>query len=39
VAARGVLHGNRTYLLQDDDGQILEGFSISAASRLPRYRA
>jgi len=23
----GVLHGNRTYLLQDDDGQILEGFS------------
>ena len=21
----GVLHGNRTYLLQDDDGQILEG--------------
>jgi len=22
----GVLHGNRTYLLQDDDGQILEGF-------------
>ena len=26
----GVLHGNRTYLLQDDDGQILEGFSISA---------
>ena len=28
----GVLHGNRTYLLQDDDGQILEGFSISAGS-------
>ncbi len=32
----GVLHGNRTYLLQDDDGQILEGFSISArASTIP----
>ena len=27
----GVLHGNRTYLLQNEDGQILEGFSISAA--------
>ncbi|MDX1576611.1 MAG: tryptophan synthase subunit beta, partial [Kiloniellales bacterium] len=26
----GVLHGNRTYLLQDDDGQILEAHSISA---------
>ena len=26
----GVLHGNRTYLLQDDGGQILEGYSISA---------
>jgi tryptophan synthase beta chain len=26
----GVLHGNRTYLLQDEDGQILEGHSISA---------
>ncbi|MGR3314389.1 MAG: tryptophan synthase subunit beta, partial [Roseovarius indicus] len=26
----GVLHGNKTYLLQDDDGQILEGHSISA---------
>ena len=26
----GVLHGNRTYLLQDDDGQIIEGHSISA---------
>src|SRR5271169_1840712 len=26
----GVLHGNRTYLLQDGDGQILEGHSISA---------
>ena len=26
----GVLHGNRTYLLQDPDGQIIEGHSISA---------
>ena len=26
----GVLHGNRTYLLQDDDGQILETHSVSA---------
>ena len=26
----GVLHGNRTYLLQDENGQILDGHSISA---------
>jgi tryptophan synthase beta chain len=31
----GVLHGNRTYLLQDDDGQILEGISISAGLDYP----
>ena len=31
----GVLHGNRTYLLQDNDGQILEGFSISAGLDYP----
>ena len=31
----GVLHGNRTYLLQDDDGQILEGHSISAGLDYP----
>ena len=31
----GVLHGNRTYLLQDQDGQILEGFSISAGLDYP----
>ncbi len=31
----GVLHGNRTYLLQDFDGQILEGFSISAGLDYP----
>ena len=35
----GVLHGNRTYLLQDDDGQILEGFSISAGLGLSGHRA
>src|SRR5690606_5013619 len=26
----GVLHGNRTFLLQDDDGQIIDAHSISA---------
>ena len=31
----GVLHGNRTYLLQDDDGQIKEGHSISAGLDYP----
>ncbi|SIS64368.1 tryptophan synthase subunit beta [Paracoccus saliphilus] len=31
----GVLHGNRTYLLQDEDGQILEGYSISAGLDYP----
>jgi tryptophan synthase beta chain len=31
----GVLHGNRTYLLQDSDGQILEGHSISAGLDYP----
>ncbi|KKL62550.1 hypothetical protein LCGC14_2184080 [marine sediment metagenome] len=30
-----MLHGNRTYLLQDDDGQILEGHSISAGLDYP----
>ena len=35
----GVLHGNRTYLLQDDDGQILEGHSIFSRFRLSWYRA
>jgi tryptophan synthase beta chain len=33
--APGVLHGNRTYLLQDKDGQILEGDSISAGLDYP----
>ena len=31
----GGLHGNRTYLLQDEDGQILEGHSISAGLDYP----
>jgi tryptophan synthase beta chain len=31
----GVLHGNRTYLLQDADGQIKEGHSISAGLDYP----
>jgi tryptophan synthase beta chain len=31
----GVLHGNRTYLLQNQDGQILEGHSISAGLDYP----
>ncbi len=31
----GVLHGNRTYLLQDEDGQILDGHSISAGLDYP----
>ena len=31
----GVLHGNRTYLLQDGEGQIIEGHSISAGLDYP----
>jgi tryptophan synthase beta chain len=31
----GVLHGNRTYLLQDEDGQITEAHSISAGLDYP----
>ena len=31
----GVLHGNRTYLLQTDDGQILDAYSISAGLDYP----
>ena len=30
-----MLHGNRTYLLQDDDGQIVEAHSISAGLDYP----
>ena len=33
--APGILHGNRTYLLQDDDGQITEAHSISAGLDYP----
>ena len=33
--APGILHGNRTYLLQDTDGQIREGHSISAGLDYP----
>ncbi|MCK7594676.1 tryptophan synthase subunit beta [Pseudomarimonas salicorniae] len=36
VAGRpGVLHGNRTYLLCDDDGQIIETHSVSAGLDYP----
>jgi len=35
AGAPGVLHGNRTYLLQDGDGQIKEGHSISAGLDYP----
>ncbi|MCB1606592.1 MAG: tryptophan synthase subunit beta [Xanthomonadales bacterium] len=31
----GVLHGNRTYLLTDDDGQVIETHSISAGLDYP----
>jgi len=31
----GILHGNKTYLLQDDDGQILDAHSISAGLDYP----
>lgn len=31
----GVLHGNRTYLLQSDDGQIIETHSVSAGLDYP----
>ena len=31
----GVLHGNRTYLLSDDDGEIIETHSISAGLDYP----
>jgi tryptophan synthase beta chain len=31
----GLLHGSRSYLLQDDDGQIVEAYSISAGLDYP----
>ncbi len=35
VGKPGVLHGNRTYLLQNEDGQIKDGHSISAGLDYP----
>ena len=35
VGSPGVLHGNRTYLMQDDDGQILDTHSVSAGLDYP----
>lgn len=35
AGAPGVLHGNRTYLLQDEDGQILNTHSVSAGLDYP----
>jgi tryptophan synthase beta chain len=35
LGSPGVLHGNRTYLLQDADGQIIEPHSISAGLDYP----
>jgi len=35
VGKTGVLHGNRTYLLQDENGQIIETHSISAGLDYP----
>jgi tryptophan synthase beta chain len=34
-AARGVLHGNRTYLMCDEDGQISDTHSVSAGLDYP----
>jgi tryptophan synthase beta chain len=31
----GILHGNRTYLMQDEDGQIVETHSVSAGLDYP----
>ncbi len=35
VGAPGILHGNRTYLMQDEDGQIIETHSVSAGLDYP----
>ncbi len=35
VGSPGVLHGNRTYLVQDEEGQIIEPWSISAGLDYP----
>lgn len=35
VGIPGVLHGNRTYLMEDEDGQIIETHSVSAGLDYP----
>ncbi|MEX1032649.1 MAG: tryptophan synthase subunit beta [Cellvibrionaceae bacterium] len=35
VGIAGVLHGNRTYLMEDEDGQIMETHSVSAGLDYP----
>src|SRR5690606_41891965 len=35
AGAPGVLHGNRTYLLQDENGQIVDTHSVSAGLDYP----
>ncbi|MDM3871669.1 tryptophan synthase subunit beta [Porticoccus sp. W117] len=35
VGVPGVLHGNRTYLMEDEDGQIIETHSVSAGLDYP----
>ncbi len=35
MGSPGILHGNRTYLMQDDDGQILDTHSVSAGLDYP----
>ena len=35
AGSSGVLHGNRTYLMQDDDGQIMHTHSVSAGLDYP----
>jgi tryptophan synthase beta chain len=35
VGTPGVLHGNRTYLMQNEDGQIMETHSVSAGLDYP----
>ena len=35
MGSPGVLHGNRTYLMQEDDGQILDTHSVSAGLDYP----
>ncbi len=35
LGSPGIIHGSRTFLMQDDDGQILEPYSISAGLDYP----